>query len=61
MPVPAARLAASVVVVGVALALGPWSGGTPAAQAPARVDFAGDVQPLLRQRCVGCHGRGSAS
>ncbi|HEV3063678.1 MAG TPA: ankyrin repeat domain-containing protein [Vicinamibacterales bacterium] len=26
------------------------------AQAPARVDFAQDVLPLLRQNCVGCHG-----
>src|SRR5258708_6154118 len=25
-------------------------------QAPAKVDFAKDVQPLLRQNCVGCHG-----
>ena len=22
----------------------------------ARVDFARDVQPILRQQCVGCHG-----
>lgn len=29
-----------------------------AQQAPARVDFARDVQPILRQRCVGCHGPG---
>jgi ankyrin repeat protein len=26
------------------------------AQAPARVDFARDVQPILRQQCVSCHG-----
>ncbi len=26
------------------------------AQTPAKVDFAQDVQPLLRQNCVGCHG-----
>ncbi len=25
-------------------------------QAPAKVDFARDVQPLLQQNCVGCHG-----
>ena len=25
-------------------------------QAPARVDFARDVRPILQQRCVGCHG-----
>ena len=30
---------------------------TPAsAQAPAKVDFRRDVQPLLQARCVGCHG-----
>ena len=26
------------------------------AQSPAKVDFARDVQPILRQNCVGCHG-----
>jgi Planctomycete cytochrome C. len=26
------------------------------AQAPAKVDFRRDVQPLLRANCVGCHG-----
>ena len=30
--------------------------GTLAAQAPTKVDFAGDVQPILRQHCVECHG-----
>jgi ankyrin repeat protein len=25
-------------------------------QSPAKVDFARDVQPILRQSCVGCHG-----
>jgi ankyrin repeat protein len=29
---------------------------SPSAQAPNKVDFARDVQPLLRQYCVGCHG-----
>ena len=28
----------------------------PTAQAPTKIDFARDVQPLLRQNCVGCHG-----
>jgi ankyrin repeat protein len=32
------------------------SAGTLPGQAPAKVDFAKDVQPLLRQNCVGCHG-----
>src|ERR1044072_4220326 len=26
------------------------------AQAPAKIDFARDVQPLLRENCVSCHG-----
>ena len=26
------------------------------AQAPAKIDFARDVQPLLRGNCIGCHG-----
>ena len=30
--------------------------GTLTAQAPAKVDFARDVQPILRQHCVECHG-----
>src|SRR5260370_2203062 len=30
--------------------------GISAAQAPSKVDFAKDVQPMLRQNCVGCHG-----
>jgi ankyrin repeat protein len=28
----------------------------PAAQAPQKIDFARDVQPIFRQYCVGCHG-----
>ncbi len=28
----------------------------PAAQTPATVDFQRDVQPILREHCVGCHG-----
>jgi len=30
--------------------------GNAAAQTPAAVDFARDVQPILRQSCVNCHG-----
>jgi hypothetical protein len=26
------------------------------AQTPPKVDFGRDVQPILRQNCVGCHG-----
>ena len=33
------------------------AGGRLSSQAqPDRVDFARDVQPILRQNCVGCHG-----
>ena len=32
------------------------AGGTCFAQAPARVDFVRDVQPIFRQNCYGCHG-----
>jgi ankyrin repeat protein len=31
-------------------------GATLSAQTPGRVDFAKDIQPLLRQNCLGCHG-----
>ena len=42
------------VVLSAAMAIGPvWP---PSAQAPAPVDFARDVQPLLRANCYGCHG-----
>ena len=27
-----------------------------AAQAPVKVDFGRDIQPLLREHCVECHG-----
>src|SRR5450432_1752008 len=30
--------------------------GILSAQAPAKVDFAKDVLPILRQNCIGCHG-----
>lgn len=31
------------------------------AQAPAKVDFARDIQPIFRQSCVGCHGPSQAN
>src|SRR5262245_3992524 len=40
------------IVVGAAVIL---SRGT-AAQSPDKIDFARDVQPLLRANCYGCHG-----
>ena len=30
--------------------------GVLSAQTPAKIDFAQDVLPILRQNCVGCHG-----
>src|SRR6266404_530575 len=33
-----------------------FAAGILSAQSPATVDFARDVQPILRQSCVGCHG-----
>ena len=32
------------------------SGGALHAQAPARVDFKTDVQPIFKANCIGCHG-----
>jgi Ankyrin repeats (3 copies)/Planctomycete cytochrome C len=40
-----------VILAGVAVGL---SGGT-SAQTPERIDFARDIQPLLRTNCYGCH------
>jgi ankyrin repeat protein len=41
----------------VALALVTWALGTAQSrQSPAKVDFRRDVQPLLRQYCLDCHG-----
>src|SRR3954447_21161061 len=34
--------------------LGAWT--MSAAQAPAKVDFGRDIQPLLREHCLECHG-----
>ena len=31
-------------------------GGAALAQAPAKIDFRRDVQPLLKAHCIGCHG-----
>ncbi len=43
----------SVVVLSLAL----WAvGHVVSSQGPARVDFGRDVQPLLKQYCIGCHG-----
>jgi ankyrin repeat protein len=38
------------------LALASFVAGTVSGQTPAKVDFARDVMPILRQNCVGCHG-----
>jgi ankyrin repeat protein/mono/diheme cytochrome c family protein len=53
MPLPPLR-AGSLLCASLAIAISlPTSA---AAQTPSRVDFARDVQPLLRQNCVSCHG-----
>src|SRR5262245_18601388 len=46
----------SVFVVVGATSLGAVFVGHVSTQTPTRVDFAKDVQPILRQSCVGCHG-----
>src|SRR5438552_17571234 len=33
-----------------------FAAGILSAQSPTKVDFARDVQPILRQNCVSCHG-----
>ena len=48
-------LAVSLCVFSAGILLGQTPGQAPS-QVPAKVDFAKDVQPLLRQNCVGCHG-----
>lgn len=45
------------IAAGVALALS----GRTSAQSPERIDFARDVQPLLRTNCDGCHSASLAS
>ena len=49
------RLMAGLGVAAVATVAALW-GRAQAAQPPAPVDFVRDVQPILRQRCYGCHG-----
>src|SRR6266487_3746498 len=60
MNVPVARLygAASALPVAMVVALTVVAGfdGRLFGQAESKVDFARDVQPLLKERCVGCHG-----
>ena len=54
MPLPPLRAGALLLSASIATAIGLAT--TAAAQTPSRVDFARDVQPLLRQNCVSCHG-----
>jgi ankyrin repeat protein len=54
MPLPPLRAGALLLCASIATAIGLTS--STAAQTPSRVDFARDVQPLLRQNCVSCHG-----
>ena len=54
LPLPGLR--AGVSVLGATLAIAVGLAQSTVAQTPSRVDFARDVQPLLRQNCVSCHG-----
>ena len=58
IPMPRVRSSASVLPVAMAVALTLVAGvdGRLFGQAEVKVDFARDVQPLLKERCVGCHG-----
>jgi len=60
MSVPVARVygAVSALPVAMAVALTVVTGfdGRLFGQGESKVDFARDVQPLLKERCVGCHG-----
>jgi ankyrin repeat protein len=49
------RLAARASIALLPAALAVALAGRPSAQAPATVDFARDVQPVLRANCYGCH------
>src|SRR5262245_28464533 len=49
---PSFRGRLSAIVVGAAVVLSRWT----VAQSPDKIDFARDVQPLLRANCYGCHG-----
>ena len=40
----------------IAITAGTLIGGIAAAQAQTKVDFAKDIQPILQQQCVKCHG-----
>ena len=53
------RLTLSLLVVIAVVAIG--LSGRPAAQSSDRIDFARDVQPLLRANCYGCHSASLAS
>ena len=54
MPLPPLRAGVSALCASLAIAL--TLAPPTVAQTPSRVDFARDVQPLLRQHCVTCHG-----
>ena len=53
---PLRRSGPAVPVAALALMVAVGFDGRLFSQAPAKVDFARDVQPLLKERCVGCHG-----
>ena len=49
-------MAKRLVGIGILAASASLFGTVHQAQTPARVDFARDVQPILRQHCYSCHG-----
>lgn len=55
-----ARVVVAVVVLAGLARVGIVVSGAPAvlAQAPSKVDFGRDIQPLFKQHCVSCHGAG---
>jgi ankyrin repeat protein len=53
---PLRRSGAAVPVAALALMVAAGFDGRLLSQAPTKIDFARDVQPLLKERCVGCHG-----
>ena len=63
VPFPPLRSSGSALPVAVVIVLAAVAGfgGRLFGQAEAKIDFARDVQPLLKERCIGCHGPSQTS